>query len=121
MKLNEVQQILEAEVLCGGDCLEREVTTCFACDLISEMLLYVKPQSLLITSLINAHVIHTAQVMDASGVIFVGGKKPDEGVIKNGALNNVPLLTTPYLLFESCGLLFSNGIAGDKKSPLGRD
>lgn len=121
MTLREVQQILDANVLCGDDCLEREVTTCFACDLISEMLLYVKPQSLLITSLINAHVIHTAQVMDASAVIFVGGKKPDEGVIKNGAINNLPLLTTEHLIFECCGRLFSKGLEGDKKSPHGRD
>jgi predicted transcriptional regulator len=118
MKLHDIAAILNAEVLCGGDCLDREVEACFACDLISEMLLYVRPRSLLITSLINAHVIHTAQVMDASGVIFVGGKKPDDAVIKTGELNNVPLLSTPHLIFECCGRLFTNGLKGDKKRPL---
>lgn len=115
MKLREIQKILDAEVLCGEECLDRDVDTCFACDLISEMLLYVKPQSLLVTSLINAHVIHTAQVMDACGVIFVGGKRPDEAVIRSGALNGVPMMTSPHLIFECCGRLYSNGIQGSQK------
>jgi predicted transcriptional regulator len=117
MKLKEVQKILDAELICGEDCLDREVRASFACDLISEMLLYVTPHSLLITSLMNAHVIHTAQVMDASGVIFVGSKKPDKAVIKNARANGVPLLSTPHLIFECCGRLFLNGIRGDKKDP----
>ncbi|HVN96265.1 MAG TPA: DRTGG domain-containing protein [Syntrophorhabdaceae bacterium] len=118
MKLKDIAKILDAQVLCCADSLDREVKACFACDLISEMLLYVNPQSLLITSLTNAHVIHTAQVMDASGVIFVGGKKPEEAVIKSGKLNNVPLLSTPHLIYECCGRLFTNGIRGDKKIPV---
>ena len=116
MKLREVTKILDAEVLCGGNLLDLEVKTCFACDLISEMLIYVSPNTLLITSLTNAHIIHTAQVMDAVGVVFVGGKKPDEVIIKNSELSNIPLFSTPHLIFDCCGLLFGNGIKGDKKN-----
>jgi predicted transcriptional regulator len=111
------QKILDAGIICGEECLDREVRACFACDLIREMLLYVTPHSLLITSLMNAHVVHTAQVMDASGVVFVGGKIPDKMVIKSATMNNIPLFSTPYLIFECCGRLFSNGIRGDKKKP----
>jgi len=117
MKLKEIQKILDAVIICGEEYLDREVRSCFACDLISEMLLYVTPHSLLITSLMNAHVVHTAQVMDASGVIFVGGKVPDKMVIKSAMMYNIPLFSTPHLIFECCGRLFSNGIRGDKKNP----
>jgi len=116
MTLKEIQNLLDAEVLCGDDeCLGHKVRTCFACDLISEMLLFLKSHSLLITSLTNAHVIHTAQVMDASAVIFVGGRKPDQSVIKSGELNKIPLLTTSLLTFDCCGRLYENGIKGDKQ------
>ncbi len=116
MTLKEVQELLGAEVLCGDDeCLKRGVRVCFACDLISEMLLHLKPHSLLITSLTNAHVIHTAQVMDTKAVVFVGGRKPDQSVIKSGELNKIPLLATPLLTFDCCGRLFENGIRGDKQ------
>ncbi len=117
MNLKDIQKVLDADVICGEDCLDRDIRSCFACDLISEMLLYVTPHSLLLTSLMNAHVIHTAQVMDASGVIFVGGKKPDKTVIKHAKMNSIPVLSTPHLLFECCGRLFLNGIRGDKKKP----
>lgn len=115
MNLKDVQKLLDAEVLCCENLLDREVKTCFACDLISEMLLYVKANTLLITSLTNAHILHTAQVMDALGVVFVAGKRPDEKIIKNSELSNIPLLTTPKQTFECCGLLFSNGIKGEDK------
>ena len=115
MTLKEIQGLLNAEVLCGDDmCLSsRRVKTCFACDLISEMLLFLKPHSLLITSLMNAHVIHTAQVMDVSAVIFIGGRKPDESVIRSGAVNEIPLLATSLLTFECCGRLYEKGVKGD--------
>jgi predicted transcriptional regulator len=116
MILREVKKILDAEVLCGESLLDLKVKTCFACDLISEMLIYVNPSTLLITSLTNAHIIHTAQVMDAVAVVFVGGKKPDEAIIKNAELSNIPLFSTPHLIFECCGLLFGNGIKGDNKN-----
>jgi len=110
MKIKDVQEILEAKILCGDDCLDQEIGGCFACDLISEMLLHIKPGSLLVTSLMDAHVVHTAHVMDASGVVFTGGKKPDEAIIANARSNNIPLFSTTFLIFECCGLLFSRGL-----------
>jgi predicted transcriptional regulator len=115
MTLRDVQRILEADVLCGDDLLDREVSTAFACDLISEMLAFAGSQTLLITSLINAHVIHTAEVMDAVGVVFTGGKKPTDEIINNVNYSGIPLLSTPFLLFKSSGLLFCNGIEGCKR------
>ena len=110
MKLFDVQKILEAEVLCGDDLLHKDIHNWFACDLISEMLLYVTPDTLLLSSLTNIHIVHTAQVMDAIGVVFVGGKRPAESVITNSKLYNIPLLTTKHLTFECCGRLFLNNL-----------
>jgi predicted transcriptional regulator len=116
MKLSEVQKILDAVILCGDDLLHKDVHTCFACDLISEMLLYVTPKTLVITSLTNIHVVHTAHVMDAVAVVFVGGKKPDSTVIANSEMSDIPLLTTNHLIFECCGRLYAKGIKGNKQT-----
>jgi len=115
MKLSQVQEILEAEVLCGNDLLHKDVRSCFACDLISEMLLYVTPDTLVITSLTNIHIVHTAQVMDVVGVVFVGGKKPDDSVIMNSKISNIPLFTTKHPTFECCGRLFLNNLKDNTK------
>ncbi len=114
MTLEHIKDILGAQVLCGDQLMTRAIESCFACDLVSEMLLYLNPGSLLITSLMSAHILHTAQVMDASAVVFVGGKRPDAGIIKTAELNGIPLLSTKHLMFESCGLIFANGIRGDR-------
>lgn len=116
MKLSEIQKVLEAEVLCGKDLLHRDVRSCFASDLISEMLLYVNINALVITSLTNIHIAHTAEVMDAVAVVFVGNRIPDAAVVMNGAMSNIPLFTTKYLMFECCGRLFAKGLKGGQKT-----
>lgn len=115
MTLREIQEILDAEVLCGHQFLDRGVETAFACDLISEMLAFAGPQTLLITSLTNPHVIHTAEVMDAVAVVFVGGKRPSEGIISNGNQAKIPLLSTPFLIYKCSGLLYGRGVEGCKR------
>jgi predicted transcriptional regulator len=121
MKINDIKEILEAQLLCGDDCLDHEVTGCFACDLISEMLLHIKPGSLLVTSLFNAHVVHTAHVMDASGVVFAGGKKPNETILANAQQNGIPILSTSLLIFECCGRLFTEGMRQDTTTQVSGD
>jgi predicted transcriptional regulator len=115
MTLREIRDILGAEVLSGEQFLDREVETGFACDLISDMLAFASSNTLIITSLTNPHVIHTAEVMDAVGVIFVGGKKPNLEMIKDSNKNSIPLLSTDLLIFKCCGLLFEKGIQGARR------
>jgi predicted transcriptional regulator len=118
MTLRDIRSILDAEVLCGEPLLDREVKTGFACDLISEMLAHADSGALLITSLTNPHVIHTAEVMDAVGVVFVGGKKPNLSMVEAVNSSRIPLLATDHLIFKCCGLLFEHGIEEGKRGLL---
>jgi hypothetical protein len=54
--------------------------------------------------------------MDAVGVVFVGGKKPDAAAIMTSEMSDIPLLTTNHLIFECCGRLFVNGLKPNKKT-----
>ena len=121
MRIRDIQEIIEAQLLSGDDCLDHEVKDCFACDLISEMLLHLKPGSLLVTSLLNAHVVHTAHVMDASGVVFAGGKKPNETIIANAQQNGIPILSTSLLIYECCGRLFLRGVHQEDRNRVSGD
>ena len=118
MTLRDVRNILEADILYGEDMMEREVQTGFACDLISEMLAFASSGTLLITSLKNPHVIHTAEVMDAVGIVLVGGKRPNLPMMKQVNSSRIPLLATDLLIFKCCGLLFQHGIQGAKRGCL---
>ena len=112
MKLSEIQDILNAEVLTGETGVE--INTACGCDLMSDVLAFVKDQSLLLTGLINSQVIRTAEMMDIVAVCFVRGKKPADDVIKLAQSKNIAILTTEHPLYTACGMLYEKGLGGRK-------
>jgi len=112
MTLREMKDILAAEVLVGGNCMDVEVRDAFAADLLSDVLAFAKEGTLLITGITNPQVIRTAEMLELIGIVFVRGKKPDQEAIKLAQIKKVPLLSTRYIMFETCGRLFKNGLVG---------
>jgi predicted transcriptional regulator len=112
MTLDEVKKILEAEVIAGAGLLDEEVTMACGCDLMSDVLSFVKPGALLLTGLCNPQVVRTAEMADLRAICFVRGKRPARETIEMAEAKNIPLLTTPLLLFESCGRLHREGLSG---------
>lgn len=112
MTLGDVKRFLGAEVICCGEKLDREVISAFGCDLMSDVLAFAKPGTLLLTGLANSQVIHTAELIDAAGVVFVRGKHPSQETVRLAVEKEIPLLATRLLLYDSCGLLFVRGLRG---------
>ncbi|HPC85463.1 MAG TPA: DRTGG domain-containing protein [Smithellaceae bacterium] len=112
MKLSEVRDILDAEVIVGEDCLDLEVQTAFGADLMSDVLAFAKAGSLLLTGLTNTQVIRTANVLDIAAIILVRGKKPSSETITLASELKIPILATKYILFETAGRLYMKGIVG---------
>ena len=112
MKLREVKDILEAEVIVGDDILDLEVKTAFGADLMSDVLAFAKAGSLLLTGLTNTQVIRTANVLDIAAIILVRGKKPSSETIALATELKIPILATKYILFETAGRLYMKGIVG---------
>lgn len=115
MKLSEIMTVLDAEVLTGENDAELkacEINTACGCDLMSDVLAFVKDQSLLLTGLINSQVIRTAEMMDIVAVCFVRGKKPTDDVIELAKSKNISILTTEYPLYTACGKLYEKGLGG---------
>ncbi len=115
MKLGEMKDILDAEVLIGDECMDIEVRDAFAADLLSDVLAFAKEGTLLITGITNPQVIRTAEMLELIGIVFVRGKKPDEDAVKLARIKKVPLLSTRYIMFETCGRLFSSGLVSCMK------
>ena len=111
MKLQDVQQILEAELVWNTDCGDQEVSSGHASDLISDMLTCCVPGSLLLTGLTNSQVIRTAEILDLAAICFVRGKKPQPETIELAKEKGMPLFVTQLLMYESCGRLYSKGLA----------
>jgi len=110
--LNDVKEILEADVLVGHDQLGKPVKTAFAADLMSDVLAFAKPDSMLLTGLTNPQVVRTADILDITAIIMVRGKKPTEETVKLAEELKIPILSTKYILFETSGRLHARGITG---------
>ena len=111
MLFSEVAKILDAEVLCCEDLLEREVHNACASDMMSDVLAFVKEHCMLLTGLMNQQVIRTAEMMDIECVCFARDKQPDETIVELAKEKRVIVMCTPYLMFEACGRLYSEGLA----------
>jgi predicted transcriptional regulator len=110
LKLKDVKEILDAEIIVGTEKLDMEVKTAFGADLMSDVLAFAKAGSLLLTGLTNSQVIRIANVMDIAAIILVRGKKPPIETINLAKEFKIPLLTTKYILFETAGRLYTKGI-----------
>ncbi|MBR3486385.1 MAG: hypothetical protein IKH31_02260 [Clostridia bacterium] len=116
MKISQVAEILNANVLTGEDMLDHEVHSACGSDMMSDVLAFVKDQGVLLTGLINVQVIRTLLMMDMNCVVFVRGKVPPAGIVDFAAENGVVVLQTDLPMFESCGRLYCAGL-GRKDQP----
>ena len=113
MKINQIQELLEAEIHCCEDNLDRDVTSVFSCDLMSDVLAYVNDQAVLLTGLVNPQVIRTAVMMDMVCIVFVRSKQPTQEMIELAKESDMVVLTTDMRLYEACGQLYINGLVGN--------
>ncbi|HYE11572.1 MAG TPA: DRTGG domain-containing protein [Patescibacteria group bacterium] len=112
MKINEIKELLCAEILCGEELLGCEVNYAFGSDLMSDVLAYVKGQTVLLTGLTNTQVIRTAEMAELNAVIFVRGKRPDQDLVTLARENNIVLMMTRDTLYTASGKLYCKGLDG---------
>ncbi|MCX8043950.1 MAG: DRTGG domain-containing protein [Desulfobacterota bacterium] len=112
MTLADVQRITNAVVLVGEDKLDLSVTTAFSADLMSDVLAFARPGCLLITGLTNAQSVRTAYALDIAAILVCRGKMPQPEAVEIARELHIPLLATPYIMFETSGRLFQNGMVG---------
>ena len=115
MKISTIRDLLEAEVLCGEDRLGTHVYSACGSDMMSDVLAFVKDQAVLLTGLMNTQVVRTAEMMDMRCVVFVRDKKPTPEIVELAEESGIVVMASPKRLYEACGILYSNGLVGNKK------
>ena len=123
LKIRDIMVLLKARVLTPDDDLEKgmptpdeildkEVLSACGSDMMSDVLAYVKNQSVLLTGLNNPQVVRTADMMGMVCIVFVRGKKPDQSVLKLAKSCGIVVLATDHTMFTSCGRLYEKGLRG---------
>ncbi|HJD23018.1 MAG TPA: hypothetical protein H9694_02610 [Firmicutes bacterium] len=112
MTIADVRDILQATVITGEERLETEVHNACGSDMMSDVLAFVKDQSVLLTGLVNTQVVRTADMMDMVCIVFVRGKEPGPEMVELAADRGIVLMKSPLRMFTACGLLYEKGLRG---------
>lgn len=112
MTINDIKEILGAKFIVGEEWKDREVHTACGSDMMSDVLAFMKDQSVLLTGLCNLQVVRTCEMMDIICIVFVRGKKPDEAMIEMAKEKGIAILTTGHRMFSACGMLYNKGLRG---------
>ena len=112
MQIRKIAELLDAKILCGEDHLDGSVHSACGCDMMSDVLAFVKDQAVLLTGLCNPQVVRTAEMMDMRFIVFVRGKMPPEEVIRLADDAGIVVMASPERMYVACGKLYANGLAG---------
>jgi len=118
MKFAEVMELLNGEMLEGVDVSDMVIDRAYAADLLSDVLALTDERTTLITGTISPQVIRVADILNVIAIIFVRGKRPPQSVITYAQRVGIPVMCTKKTMFESCGLLYANGVRPCKNRPV---
>lgn len=112
MKLSEIKNTLDAEVLSGQDRMDMNIVGGGGADLMEDVLSAVAKGAVLLTGLTTEQVLRTATIAGVAAIIIVRGKKPDTKMLEAAVSSGIPILRTRYSLFVACGRLYMDGLRG---------
>ncbi|MEN6409095.1 MAG: DRTGG domain-containing protein [Anaerolineaceae bacterium] len=110
MNIPELIKIINGKLLTEAADLSREIKGGCGADLMSDVLASIQPHAVLLTGLCNPQVIRTSQMADVSAIVFVRGKTPPPETVDLANEERIPIITTPYGMFELCGRLYEAGL-----------
>ena len=115
MKIKDIQNLLDAKVLCYEEGIDTEVNSACGSDMMSDVLAYVKDQAVLLTGLVNPQVIRTAEMMDMVCVVFVRSKMPSPEMLELAREHEMVVLSTDLRMYDACGRLYKAGLGNGEQ------
>jgi predicted transcriptional regulator len=113
MNIQEVADILEADIRCRKELANREIVSACGSDMMSDVMAFFHGQGILLTGLINVQTIRTVSLMDISAVCLVRGKHATQEMIDLADEFEVVIMETKYPMFTACGKLYERGLQGN--------
>lgn len=110
MNVREIIDLTQGSLLNQDVDLTREIKGGCGADLMSDVLASIQPDAILLTGLCNPQVIRTAIMADVTAIIIVRGKTPPSETITLAKQEHIPLISSPYGMFELCGRLYQAGL-----------
>ena len=112
MTVADMAKITSGKILLGEEHQDLEISSAFCSDLMSDVLAFVNEETVLITGLMNPHVIRTSEMLDLKCILFVRGKQPSQEILEAAEEMGMVVLSTGHSAFTTCGLLYAAGLRG---------
>ncbi len=110
MTFRKIIATLEAEVIFNSIDIETEIYSVCSTDLMSDLLRFSIPESLLITGLTQPQVVRTAEIADVTAIAFIQDKRPEKEAIELARQKGISLVVTRLSMFTACGKLYVEGL-----------
>jgi predicted transcriptional regulator len=110
MELKKIIEIVDGTLLNPQVDTNIQIRGGCGADLMSDVLAASQPDAILLTGLTNPQVVRTSQMADIRAIVFVRGKQPQSETLSIANQENVPLITSPFGMFELCGRLHNAGL-----------
>ncbi|RJQ52949.1 MAG: hypothetical protein C4526_07205 [Nitrospiraceae bacterium] len=106
-----MSEILDAATIVdSGNSDDLIIKSVCSADMMSDVLYYHSPNSLLLTGLTQPHVVTTAEIAGIKVIIFVLSKRPDSRTVELARQKKIPLFSTPYCMYTASGKLYEAGL-----------
>jgi serine/threonine-protein kinase RsbT len=102
VEIRMIKDALEASLLEGEEGLDIPIEHIYASDLMSDVLAFGRPNSILLTGLATQQAVISAHMAEFKGVVFIRGKKPKDGAEKFAKDNHLVLLSTELDMYDAC-------------------
>ncbi len=102
VEIGRIREALDAAVIEGEVGLVIGVDHVYASDLMSDVLAFGRPNSLLLTGLATQQSVISAHMAEFRGVVYVRGKKPRDGSARFAREHSLVLLSTAVDMYEAC-------------------
>lgn len=112
MKLQEIVQRFDLEVVCGPERLGDEVRGGYASDLLSDVLAHGQEGDVWCTLQAHQNIVAVASLKRIAAIILVNGRRPAEDTVEKAKAEGIPVLVTKLPAFEIIGRLYEAGIRG---------
>ena len=102
MTIQEIKVALNATVLAREDLLSSEFEYVYASDLMSDVLAFGKPNSILLTGLASQQSVISAHMAEFKAVVLIRGKDSKDGAVRFAKDHTIVLMKTDLDMYDAC-------------------
>lgn len=110
MKVKEIQNLFNLEVVSGEKGLDRDITGGYCGDLLSDVMANSTKGAVWLTVQVHQNIVAVAILKELAAIILVNDRQPDEETKTKSEEENIPLLITPLSAYQFAGQLSELGI-----------